>query len=68
MQPLNLSPGVISNPQIVGDKPIIKGTRVPVALVLDKLAGGMSTDEALYEYYLTLDQLRAAFDYAAQIR
>lgn len=65
MQPVELSHGVISDPQIVGGKPIIKGTRVPVALVLGKLAGGMSTDEVMYEYYLTADQLRAAFDYAA---
>jgi uncharacterized protein (DUF433 family) len=68
MQPVELSPGVISDPQIVGGKPVIKGTRVPVALVLGKLAGGMSADEVLYEFYLTPDQLRAAFDYAAQRR
>lgn len=66
MQPVELSRGVISDPQIVGGKPILKGTRVPVALVLGKLAGGMSTDEVMYEYYLTPEQLRAAFDYAAQ--
>lgn len=63
MQPVELSPGIISDPQILGGKPIIKGTRIPIALVLGKLAGGMSTDEVLYEFYLTPEQLRAAFDY-----
>ncbi len=65
-QPVELFPEIISDPAILGGKPVIKGTRVPVALVLGKLAGGMSIDELLYEYYLRLEDVRAALGYAAQ--
>ena len=34
MQSVELYPGVISDPNILGGKPVIKGTRVPVSLVL----------------------------------
>jgi len=66
MQTIELYPGIVSDPQILGGKPVIKGTRVPVSLVLGKLASGMSMDEVIYEYYLTAEGLRAALGYAAQ--
>ena len=66
MQSVELYPGIISDPQILGGKPVIKGTRIPVALVLGKLAGGMTIDEVIYEYYLTMEGVRAALGYAAQ--
>lgn len=50
---------------ILGGKPIIKGARVPVELVLGKLAGGMTQDEVMYEYYLSTG-VRAALGYAEQ--
>lgn len=65
-QPVELYPGIISDPAVLGGKPVIKGTRVPVALVLGKLAGGMSIDDILYEYYLRLEDVRATLGYAAQ--
>ena len=66
MQVVELSPGVVSDPGILGGKPVIKGTRVPVSLVLGKLAGGISMDKVRDEYYLTDEDIRAAFGYAAQ--
>lgn len=66
MQPVELYPGIVSDPQILSGKPVIKGTRVPVSLVLGKLAGGRSVDEVIYEYYLSIEGIRAALGYAAQ--
>jgi len=66
MSAVELYPGVVSDPEILGGKPVIKGTRVPVSLVLGKLAGGMSMEEVIYEYYLSLEGIRAALGYAAQ--
>jgi uncharacterized protein (DUF433 family) len=63
---VELYPGIVSDPNILAGKPVIKGTRVTVELVLAKLAGGMSMDEVLYEYYLSVDGVRAALGYAAQ--
>jgi|SRR5579884_725034 len=67
MQAIELYPGIISDPNILGGKPIIKGTRIPVSLVLGKLAGGMSIDEVIYEFYLTEEGVRAALGYAQQL-
>jgi uncharacterized protein (DUF433 family) len=50
MQVVDLYPGIVTDPQILGGKPIIKGTRVPVSLVLGKLAGGMRIDQVRDEY------------------
>ena len=67
MQEVELYPGVVSNPSILGGKPIIKGRRVPVALVLGQLAGGATEASLLRDYGLTSDQIHAALGYAAQI-
>ncbi|MEW6172124.1 MAG: DUF433 domain-containing protein, partial [Bacillota bacterium] len=41
-------------------KPVIKGTRVPVDILLGKLAGGTTYEELIREYDLTRDQIFAA--------
>ena len=63
---MELYPGIVSELNILAGKPVIKGTRVPVELVLGKLAGGMSVEEVIYEYYLSIEGVRAALGYAAQ--
>lgn len=47
-------------------KPVIKGTRVPVDLILGKLAGGMTYDEVMAEYDITKEDILAVLDYAAK--
>ena len=47
-------------------KPVIKGTRVPVDLIIGKLAGGMTYEEVMTEYDLTRDDILAVLDYAAK--
>lgn len=66
MQPAELYPGISSHQGILGGKPVIAGTRVPVDLVLGQLASGMSQEEVTYEYHLTAEQVRAALGYAAR--
>jgi uncharacterized protein (DUF433 family) len=48
-------------------KPVIRGTRVPVALVIAKLAGGMSAAEVAQEYELEQEDVLAALSYAARL-
>ncbi len=56
------------NPRILGGKPIIKGTRIPVSLILGYLAGGMSVDEVLREYpTLTKEAIHACLAYAREV-
>ncbi len=35
------------NPSVLQGKPVVKGTRIPVSLILSYLAGGMGVDEIL---------------------
>jgi uncharacterized protein (DUF433 family) len=54
------------NPKVMLGKPVIRGTRIPVELILRKLGEG-ATDEDLFESYphLTKDDIQAAMTYAA---
>jgi uncharacterized protein (DUF433 family) len=48
-----------------GGNPVIRGTRIPVSLILANLADGMSSEEILKEYpTLTSEDIRAALLYA----
>jgi len=62
-----MSDRIVIDPQIQHGKPVIRGTRVPVARVVGGLAGGMSKDEVLREYDITAEDLRAALEYAAEL-
>lgn len=55
------------DPQVKFGKPVIAGTRVPVDLVVGKIAGGMTIDEVATEYELTREQVQATLKYAAHL-
>jgi uncharacterized protein (DUF433 family) len=54
------------NEKIRFGKPVISGTRVPVYLILGKLAGGMTYEEIMAEYEITREDILAVLDYAAK--
>lgn len=62
---VEIAPRVVADPAIRFGKPIIRGTRVPVALVLARLAGGMAADALMEEYNLAPEDIQAALHYAA---
>ncbi len=51
---------VINDPNIMHGKPVIKGTRVPVDVILGSLVGGMTYDEIENEYEVTKEDIIAA--------
>jgi uncharacterized protein (DUF433 family) len=54
------------NPEIMGGKPVIRGTRVPVELILRKLGAGMSAADILADHpRLTVGDIQAAQAFAA---
>jgi uncharacterized protein (DUF433 family) len=54
------------NPGIMGGKPVIRGTRIPVETVLRKLGAGMTVDAILADHpRLTRDDLLASQAFAA---
>ena len=53
------------NPRVCGGQPVIKGTRIPVATILEQLANDESWDSLLGGYpELTRDDVQAALEYA----
>lgn len=62
----NLLDRIELNPEIMLGKPVIRGTRIPVELLLRKLSEGAMEDELLDAYpRLTRTDIRAALAYAA---
>ncbi|HAZ31535.1 MAG TPA: hypothetical protein DCY61_02365 [Dehalococcoidia bacterium] len=64
---MEIASGVEVNERICFGKPVIKGTRVPVELILGKLAGGMGFEQVMREYEITLEDILAALDYASKV-
>lgn len=59
---------IVSDPKILGGKPIIAGTRISVELIMNFLAAGMSVDEILKEYpELKKTEVLVAIEYAAKL-
>jgi len=59
---------VVSDPNVLGGEPCIRGTRIHVAVVLDSLAEGLTPAEIVDHYPpLTEDDVRAAVAYAAEL-
>lgn len=64
---MNWQDRIESNPEILAGKPAIKGTRLAVDFLLERLASGWTEKEILESYpRLTLEDLRAVFAYAAE--
>jgi uncharacterized protein (DUF433 family) len=53
--------------QVCHGKPVIRGTRVPVAIVVGSLAGGMSFEDIESEYSLTRQDIQAALAFAGDL-
>ena len=59
---------IISDPKIMLGKPVMKGTRMTVELVLKKLSEGMSVDELIQAYpHLTREDILAVLSYSAHV-
>lgn len=64
---IEIAPRIVVDQAVRFGRPVIRGTRVPVAIVVAKLAGGMSVDEIVTEYDLSVEDVQAALHYAAQL-
>jgi uncharacterized protein (DUF433 family) len=57
---------IVIDPAIMGGKPVIRGTRIPVEIVLRKLGAGMTVDDIVADHpRLTAEDIHAAQSYAA---
>jgi len=59
---------ISSDPDICHGKPCIKGTRIPVYLIVSLVSEGMSVEEIINDYpSLTAEDIKAAIQYAAKL-
>ena len=59
---------IVSTPDVLRGKPRIKGTRIPVSLVLGYLAAGNTTEKIIEEFPdLTEEHIAACLDYAREL-
>ncbi len=56
---------IVIDPAICHGKPIIRGTRTPVAVILAALAGGDSFTQVADDYDISEDDIRACVAFAA---
>ena len=59
---------IVSTPDVLRGKPRLKGTRIPVSLILGYLAAGYTAEEILAEFPdLRKEQVAACLDYAREL-
>lgn len=65
---MNYQDKISANPKVMLGKPVIKGTRITVELILRKIAGGYSFDEIIAMYpHITKEDILACVSYAASV-
>ena len=62
-----ITPGVISDPDILGGRPILQGRRIAISQLVDQLAGGMTLADIQDDYQLSDEEMRALLKYIAQV-
>jgi uncharacterized protein (DUF433 family) len=63
-----LSDRIVVDPEVLAGKPVVRGTRLAVELILDLLAAGQSDDELLTNYpCLTREDILACLSYASYL-
>ncbi len=63
---MEIAPRISVDEKIRFGKPVISGTRIPVDLILGKLAGGMTYKKVIEEYEITYEDILAVLNYAAK--
>lgn len=64
---MNWEERIVSDPEVLVGKPTIKGTRISVELIFDRLAAGWTEKDILESYpRVTRDDLTAVFAYAQE--
>jgi len=55
------------DPKICHGKPVVRGTRVPVSVLVGSLAAGMTPEQITREYDVTTEDIRAALEFATSL-
>lgn len=63
---VQIATGITVDSRVRFGQPVIEGTRVPVAVILDELAGGSSVEQLAAEYGVGVADVQAVLRYAAE--
>ncbi len=63
----DITPGVVSDPEILGGRPVLRGRRIAISQLVDQIAGGMTLAEVQDDYQLSDEEIRALLGYIAQV-
>jgi uncharacterized protein (DUF433 family) len=58
---------IVLDPAVCHGQPVIRGTRMPVTLVVGSLAAGMTFEQIQREYDLTAADIRAALRFVGEV-
>jgi uncharacterized protein (DUF433 family) len=61
-----IAPGIEVDEAVRFGRPVIRGTRVPVDVLVGKVAGGMAAEAVAEEYGVRREDVLAAISYAAR--
>jgi uncharacterized protein (DUF433 family) len=65
---MNFPEHIEARPDVMMGKPCLKGTRIPVYLILEKLAAGETSQDILASYpQLKPEHIKASLEYAARL-
>ncbi len=66
---MNYQDKITANPKVMLGKPVIKGTRITVELILRKIAGGYSFDEIIEMYpHINKEDILVTVSYAVSYK
>ena len=55
---------IVIDPKICHGKPVVRGTRTPVTVILGALAGGDTSETIMEDYHITIEDIRACIAFA----
>ena len=58
---------IVIGPKACLGKAVVRGTRLPVSIVVGSLAGGMTFEDVQREYGISLEDIRAALKFAGEL-
>ena len=64
---MNLNDRIQIDPEVCHGKPVIRGTRIPLSVIIGSLAAGMDRPEIEAEYDPTAEDIPAALQFANEL-
>jgi uncharacterized protein (DUF433 family) len=62
----NMNERIVIDAKLCHGKPVVRGTRTPVTVILDALAGGDTFEMIQSDYDVTADDIRACIAFATE--